>query len=647
MDTQINLKDDNFIYLNLKKYYLNNGKMILSTTNNNRYDLKNYKDKFLGNEVFVFNEYDIVELEFFSENLQDELRIECYCEEGEENEGIKKLKSGEKAFISTGGDRDSMLVPGRYDVSLIRGNDKYYGFYFIKSSNTTWDSLIYMRNYIENYVRGLSYDIYSQRNNKSNYIPNVDEIFINKYVYLDKKKYVLISSLDSIIKNPITSIEKAYSYAHKSKRATNKSQRWINKKGYKFNQNIYQPDIFYEKKSIECKNINENKFLKNIIQEIYNIILKLLNEFKIECECVNKRINQYKARAEKSIVRKQNANREKYISKRTMNSIDGDLNISKNELDKCNLELKQIKEYIDNISKIKNSLSFYLNESWLLNIENDLNYIVPSKIIKNKYYNQVYEIYKYLSSCNEDGQNKVSFPHKKTSKLFEIYNFLLIKDIFEDMGFIWTDGWIKEKSTILYFNGDLKSEDYIVLEYKNYKIKIVYDKIIQRSKDLTSQRNTESQISAKQNLKNIRPDIIIEFYKEDDFLEAIIVEVKYRKLKYIHNDVENTEVDEQLESYRELEYYDSNLKAIRSRMMPIAKVIAIYPEQKGSHKIVNSTYSNILFLPIMIGKEDEEYIHYGYENLKNEILEVIRPYMKEELATGYKNVSDLLKKIYR
>lgn len=615
MDTQINLKD-NFVYLNLKKYYFNDGKMILSTTNNNIYDLKDYKDKFLGNEVFVFNEYDIVELEFFSDNIQDELHIECYCEE---NEGIKKLKSGDKVFISTGGDEE--LVPGRYDVSLIRGNNKYYGFYFIKSSNTTWDSLIYMRNYIENYVRGLSYDIYSQRNNKSNYIPNVDEIFINKYVYLDKKKYVLISSLDSIIKNPITSIEKTYSYTHKSKRPTNKSQRWINKKGYKFNQNIYQPDIFYEKKSIECKNINENRFLKNLIQEIYNIILKILNEFKIEYECVNKRIDEYQIRAKKSIARKQKANSEKYISKRTIYSINEDLNISKNELDKYTLELNQIKEYIDNISKIKNSLSFYLNESWLLNIESDLNYTVSSKIIKNKYYNEVYEIYKNLSGCNKDGQNKISFPHKKTSKLFEIYNFLLIKDIFEDIGFIWTGGWLKEKNNILSFNGDLKSEDYIVLEYKNYKVKIIYDKIIQRSKDLTSEGNTESQISAKQKLKNIRPDIIIEFYKEDDFLEAIIVEVKYRKLKYIHNDIENTEVDEQLESYRELEYYDSNLKAIRSRVMPIAKVIAIYPKQKGAHKIVNNTYSNILFLPIMICQEDDAYVHYGYENLKNEILE--------------------------
>ena len=85
--------------------------------------------------------------------------------------------------------------------------------------------------------------------------------------------------------------------------------------------------------------------------------------------------------------------------------------------------------------------------------------------------------------------------------------------------------------------------------------------------------------------------------------------------------IENTEVDEQLESYRELEYYDSNLKAIRSRVMPIAKVIAIYQKQKGAHKIVNNTYSNILFLPIMICQEDDAYVHYGYENLKNEILE--------------------------
>lgn len=68
---------------------------------------------------------------------------------------------------------------------------------------------------------------------------------------------------------------------------------------------------------------------------------------------------------------------------------------------------------------------------------------------------------RYMKGSNIDGKEKKSFPYKKTSRLYEVYNFLLIQEILESIGFKWTSGWLKYKSDILSHNGDLNSGDYI------------------------------------------------------------------------------------------------------------------------------------------------------------------------------------------
>ena len=186
--------------------------------------------------------------------------------------------------------------------------------------------------------------------------------------------------------------------------------------------------------------------------------------------------------------------------------------------------------------------------------------------------------------------------------------------MFENDGFEWREGWIKDRNLDFVFWGDLKPEDYVVLVKENYKVKITYDKILNRSKDLAKNKDPKSQISVKQNNRSKRPDILIELFKDEKFINAVVVEVKYRKLKYIHSDNDDTHVDMQLENYRDLEYYDANTSKVK-RMFPIAKVIAVYPEQKNAVKMSNETYDNIVFLPIDVDQVDE---------LEKEIFEVVR-----------------------
>lgn len=579
MDMLINSQ---IVHLKLIKYYLNENKEeAISNEEDIFIDLDKCRDGFLGSEVFEFYEYEKAELELVKSANSCEVNIECYFDESEridldnKNNFTKKLMQNEKILISPGGDDDDMLVPGRYEIKITNGKQIYYGFYFIKASTTTWDSLVNMREYIEKSVKGLSYDIFGKRK-AGNF--EVDTKIMDKLLYLNDKKNLLITSLDLIVKNPITSIEKVYKCTHKSQRPTNKSQRWMNQKGYRYNDNIYNPSVFREKRSIESKYILENRILKKISIEIYSVVLDILSQLKIEKNRLSKKLE--------------------------------DVNASYREYEK---DIANINEYIASMEKIKSNMVFYLRNSWLNDLDESLNCIPTSNIIKNKYYNEIYEIYKHLKDLSKDNK-KTLFPHKKTSKLFEIYNFLVIKEMFENDGFEWREGWIKDRNLDFVFWGDLKPEDYVVLVKENYKVKITYDKILNRSKDLAKNKDPKSQISVKQNNRSKRPDILIELFKDEKFINAVVVEVKYRKLKYIHSDNDDTHVDMQLENYRDLEYYDANTSKVK-RMFPIAKVIVVYPEQKNAVKMSNETYDNIVFLPIDVEQVDE---------LEKEIFEVVR-----------------------
>lgn len=408
----------------------------------------------------------------------------------------------------------------------------------------------------------------------------------------------------------------------------------MNQKGHKYNSDIFNPNVFYEKTSVESKDILENRVLKSMLNEIIQIIVNLLLELKIEDINNDKKIHKINKRKDSLRERIDKINSEKTVSKSLENSIQRDLKIITREKKEYISIKKDIEKYIHNLNRIKNSLRFYIKESWLFDIESSKECLVTSKLIKNKYYSEIYRIYMYLKEGRTEGQQNISFAYKKTSKLFEIYTFLLLKDIFENFGFEWTDGWLRNANKFLSFNSDLNRGDYIILEHLDYKVKITYDSIIKKSRELSSSKSPISQISSKQYQRNIRPDILIELYKDNQFLEAIVVEVKYRKMKYIHSDIENTKVDEQLESYRDFEYYDADIKGVR-RMLPINKVIAVYPQQNGAKKMVNPTYQNIMFIPISIKDEDS---YSGYEGFRDEILEVIKPYIKEE---DFNNIYDL------
>ena len=564
------------------------------------FNSKTYQNTQFNKNLFSFKEYDKVDLLFFSSNPNTILKVESFI-----SETPVTLKCGEILSLSPGGDSDNMLVPGFYEISIINDTTEFKGLYSIEPNSINYDSLLTMRETLDSICKGLSLNIYYERSGIE-YIPNnMSGLDVLAFGYLEANSKEISSSISSILKNPIEDVTKTYSLKESSKRPDNKSLRWQNKHG-----NIINTRTPYKEKSMILTYENqENKLIKLINERLFYSISrieeKILNHLNF---LENKKtstllkidlLDSEKARLQNLY----NVNRRKIEIKR-------DIEILNTEIDNYNSKINKLNISLHTIKVCKNNIAAFLNRDWVKNI-NSARKIKPThKFLKRVDYSFLYNVYLEILEKSDLNNPSRSFPSKKTSLLYEVYSVIIIKNIFEDIGFKWIDGWLKSTSDILTFNGELSSGDKIILINNNYRIEISYDKLLRRTSELS--RTSESGIVAS-NSDRRKPDILISLYKNNLFIKSMIVEVKYRKSSYLYNNNGETDVIHQLKEYRNLDYFDGFNRKV-SNVRPIQKVLVVHPGDK-EHKYIEGIYG-FIFLTLLPIKDSNPI---GYDLLKDEI----------------------------
>ncbi|WP_161633595.1 DUF2357 domain-containing protein [Fervidicella metallireducens] len=568
----------------------------------------------LGEEIFSFSEYTRTEMKFFCSDIQAKVEIETY-----ESEDMVTLIPQQEILLSPGGEKENMLVPGFYQILIQTSECTFKGFYKVLPSSMDWERLLNMRNYLEKTVKGLSYNIYIQRsgNHEKNFEHNI--FFFELYKYLNKNADILLNNIRAIIDNPITDIFKEYKIKSYTKSNSSKSQRWLNSKGYKYNSNVYNPSMHYEKHSSISLDTRENKVIKKILDYFYKILLEILDNYnKIKKELLERRMNLNEQIKEterhfekiKSIPSTKKAQKETELTIKRLNE----------ESEEYFKNINIIDNYLNEINKIKNFIVQYKEETWLNEIDPNIVIKPTTRLMKNRHYNEVYEIYCKQEAMLAQGKVSNAFPVKNTSKLFEIYSCLLVKKILEEMDFQWTDGWLKNIDDIMAYNGDLVSGEKIILKKDKFTIELIYDNELNKIKDV---KNTRISQVVSVNSKSRRPDIILNLYKENKYKGSAIVEVKYRKKHYIYNNHEDTDVIYQLRDYSSLRYYDGEKNKLDTTSS-VGKIIVVYPKQNGACKFKDNV-SDFAFVQIEATDLTKEK-PYGYEEVKEEICEFLTMY---------------------
>lgn len=567
-------------------------------------DFNNRKGVYLGSNCFEFNEYQKVTVELISDSLEDYLEIESY-----DKEDMVKLNVDDEHELSPGGDSDIGLVPGNYQFKLYSNGVIYNGIYNVTPCNMNSIELVNMKKFMEKVCAGITYNLYLERNGYEKNDIDINSLNLEAYKFLRGNHKQIINSLNYIIKNPIEDIKSEYKLSQYSKRVDNKSLRWKNKQNGKEN---LRSEFFKEKRIIITKDTCENRVIKYIIEKLLILINSFQHQYELyfgnisfKLEELSNRIKEMESELDK-IKSLGNVKRRKGELKRDIDGLKCDL---QNYQEKA----RKVKKELQEISLISTSIRRYLDDTWLNNILiRNIKFKSTTKLVKRHDYNYLYNIYLNIFKGKSDKKFKQTLSNKKTSLLYELYIFILVKNIFEELGFKWISGWLKSHLDV--YNCDLESGEFIVLEKENYRIEVIYDKFISRVRDIKG-KNISEVVS---NRERRRPDILINLYLDNKFVKSAVIEVKYRKKGYIYNSNVETDVMNQLIAYREFDYYDANSQNNKVSMQRVVeKIIAVYPSDKEEDYYIDETYY-FQFIPIKPLSNEIKPLGYRYlyEQLK-------------------------------
>lgn len=573
----------------------------------------------LGDEVVVFNEYNKISINFESDDENAVLEIDSSISDYP----LQLKPSDEIITLCEGGEySDYMLTPGYYGIGITVASKTYKGLYHINPQSISNNGLINLRRYLETIMSGLSQNLYIQRMNGQKNIYGDEESSIYKmYFHINNSILNVINSIENIIKNPLTDINKEYREQYCTKRQDIKSQRWLCTKGLNKNKNIYMPDIVFEKYSRLTNNIYENRYIKKIIKKILDRIIFVENEYsKIYLNSINT-VKDKTDIYEQKEVDFNILNSDKVVSKEHKYDKREELKYLKNDIDKLKEHTLFINGILSNLKKFKAIFLHYINETWLNDIVcYDKEQKVSQKIFKDNRYYQIYNFYYNLLDIDKKDttRKKPYFPSKKTSKLFEYYSVILVINILRESEFNWESGWLADSVNEELFSGEIVTNTPMIFKKDNLRFEITYEKEVELN--LTVINNNISDF-IRMNSRHYKPDILIALFDENtgDLLKSMIIEVKCRMSKYLQSKNGPSGAIEQARNYYNLGYYDKNKEGRdKARRSIIDEVIIIYPKQSKS---IRYEYCDMILPFIQVEANDNSDVttHYGYEELKNEL----------------------------
>lgn len=573
-------------------------------------DENNYPGFDLNEEFFVFSEHTQVKVQLLSEEPSAYMALETYDQE----EMTIIYPDGKEYIISQGGENKSMIVPGYYEINIYISDKVYHGFYKVEPSSISWEGLMKIRDFLEKLVSGLAQNLYLRKMGKQSEYVAQDRSLLEMYEHIVNNERMLMNNIDSLVKDPITIIEKKYRQQPYSKVPDMKSQKWLSKKGMTINSNVYVPEINYEKHSVLGLNTLENRWIKKIMHHTIYIIADLQKAYNKIMERINREINLKKVEYNDALSRYENTINDKLLSKRYKYQIEQRVKILGEEIKNYRKKADFIQRLLRNLKRIKAEIAHYEYETWFAEITGYEKKLKTSlKLVKEHRYFQIYTFYRKLLVMEKNRHGKkTSFPFKKTSLLFEYYTVVLVIDILESLGYKWEKGWLADSIDPMIFNGEIPRETEMVFRKDDVYLELVYDKEVGSEPD----NPTKDQIVSI-NSTHTRPDIKITAYNDaNKLLGCIIIEVKCSRSNYIYSGNGDTKVIEQIKDYMNFGHYDARSEC--SLPGGVNKVILVYPKQRFS-----ITYPKYNFSFIQLDPADE---NNGCEELKEELRLVLNQF---------------------
>ncbi|MBW1606072.1 nuclease domain-containing protein [Lactobacillus sp. Sy-1] len=375
---------------------------------------------------------------------------------------------------------DFKYLPGMYLLKLVNEDtmDVFYSVLKITPKHLTSDGLDKLKIDLEKTVRGLSRSFISNNNGmKSNYSSELTYNDIKAIELLCDQQNNFSNFCFDLINSPRFAISNYYQW-------TNKLNGFIDRKSKKEmstrQNNRYK---YYGKGRKINYNTVDNISLKREFKYIYTVVERLLQ------------ISDYS----------------------TINN------------DQIN-----VKNVLSSYISIINSI---YNKDWFKDVADKNTNMFSSTSNSNldSRYSFIHSIYwklEHLSYFSDKFERQYNYYWKRTDLLYEIWGYVKVIEALVDLGFKPKSGWIFDDVSADYKG--LNEDTEVIMDGKtkdnhNFYLKVIYDHKIsaKQSKDANPMfhRGTHN-----------RPDVTIEIYDSDNvFFNAIILDTKYRDIKYVWN----------------------------------------------------------------------------------------------------------------
>ena len=514
--------------------------------------------------LFSISEPDNVFATFSFNNEDTRIFIERY-----DNGEMMEIISGERFQLSSGREDLGCYFPGYFSIFIESRNEKEDYLFLVNPANMNYESVLHIRDFINDFYYGLSNDISKltagkKEKNIQTHIPNAAE----KYNFLLKNLAELVNYADQYSNRQKAELVKQNSITNVSK-INRKSIQWLLTKGMEKNSNIYSPDKILSSKSRLDRDSYENRIFKSELvfwnREISSIIqssesyvsmlLKRIEELETGIsnlsESVTKQeqirqVNSYVKKSDRCRLEEMEKDRDRYFE---------DLNGQKSQLG-------ELRKYQRNIVNI-------LYNSWVSEVTDSIqmrtqvfDYRLKSMIgMRNEYLG--------ISRKIRKASDSYVFGEKCTPKLFETYIYVLLIEMLVSEGYE-IENYSFEKDNVIPI---LSNQSRTVLTKDSRKCVIEYDYELKKSNE-----KLESDEFVTINSHYNRPDFIVSFFDDGAVIpEAVVVEVKWRPLSIIYNENGDTEIVTKLKDYYSLAYHVEKPKKKTNRGI-IQKVFVVYPD---------------------------------------------------------------------
>ncbi|SFA69845.1 MULTISPECIES: DUF2357 domain-containing protein [unclassified Bacillus (in: firmicutes)] len=389
------------------------------------------------------------------------------------------------------------LIPGFYRLMVILGNKTWYSWVKISPKQMLDTQLEIMKNEVEQELRGLAQDLLMKKTGMGSSGQAIPQSMLEQFATMRERFPSVMAALTDLFRKVNYRITKEYVLVPAGKSR--------NMDGKSLQQRLMNPGNHHKVKSPECTliyDLPENRFVKKIISSVSQ-------KLSIFIEAVDRLNRELLTEKSKGIFR--------------------------SELEKRRT-LSELENLAEMAKKMRGAFYWIKTAPWYDQVKEHsaTNTSIPHVMHSDSRYRALFQLYRELENeeKNQKLEHSYAYQWKRTDKLYEIWGFIkFIKLLSNDEhGFTPVRGWIfdDQPSSSSSLTRSLPTGTSIEFIKEDWKLQLVYEELLPTKSDASNRMKPLFTRGT-----NTCPDTRLDVYKKEVYVGSLIIDFKYRPLRYI------------------------------------------------------------------------------------------------------------------